>query len=205
MTGKVRPARGRSARDGKATSAAGRGDDRPLVWNVAGLLGEGIGAARDYVFDEVRIDLGEDLRLASPISGRVHMARTNRGLLIDADVATSLAMQCVRCLRDIEVPIVAEFEQEARPSIDVHSGAVLPPDPADEEDDVIRLSDHHELDLERSVREAILLAEPIAPLDRPDCPGLCVVCGLPLDDGIHDHPDDDVDPRLEALRAFLPD
>jgi uncharacterized metal-binding protein YceD (DUF177 family) len=205
MTGKVRPARGRRAHDGNPASPAKGGDDRPLAWNVAGLLGEGIGGARDYVFDDVRIDLGEDLHLASPISGRVHMARTNRGLLIDADVSTSLAMQCARCLRDIDVPITAEFEQEARPSIDIQSGAVLPPDPADEEDDVIRLSDHHELDLERAVREAILLAEPIAPLDRPDCPGLCVVCGLPLDEGTHDHPDDDVDPRLEALRSFRPE
>ena len=175
---------------------------RPLVWNVAGLLGEGVGAMRDYVFANVRLDLGDDLRLAAPVSGRVHLARTNRGLLVDGDVEAVLAMECARCLRDIEVPITAEFESEARPSIDLATGAPLPSDPADEEDDVVRLSDHHELDLERSVREAIQLAEPIAPLDRPDCPGLCVVCGLPLDEGVHDHPDDDVDPRLEALRAF---
>ena len=45
----------------------------------------------------------------------------------------------------------------------------------------------------------------IAPLDREDCPGLCIVCGLPLDEGTHDHPDDDIDPRLEALRGFQPD
>jgi hypothetical protein len=32
-----------------------------------------------------------------------------------------------------------------------------------------------------------------------------VVCGLPLDEGEHDHPDDDIDPRLEALRAFRPE
>ena len=68
-----------------------------------------------------------------------------------------------------------------------------------------RLTDHHELDLETPVREAIQLAEPIAPLYRPDCPGLCVVCGERLDEGIHDHPDDDIDPRLEALRGFRPD
>ncbi|MBA2382951.1 MAG: DUF177 domain-containing protein, partial [Chloroflexi bacterium] len=67
------------------------------------------------------------------------------------------------------------------------------------------LTDHHELDLEQPIREAILLTMPIAPLDRADCPGLCVVCGLPLDDGHHDHPDDDVDPRLEALRGFVAD
>jgi uncharacterized protein len=177
-------------------------ETQPLVWNVAGLLGEGVGAARDYVFDDVTIDLGDDLRLASPIEGRVHLARTNRGLLVDADITTSLAMECARCLREIEVPIAAEFEQEARPSIDLQTGQPLPADAADEEDDVIRLSDHHELDLERSIREAIQLAEPIAPLDREDCPGLCVVCGLPLDEGEHLHEDDDVDPRLEALRAF---
>ncbi len=185
---------------------AGRGSpSQPLVWNVAGLLGEGVGAVRDYVFDGVRIDLGEDLQLASPIEGRVHLARTNRGLLVDADLTTSLAMQCARCLRDIAVPIATEFQSEARPSIDLQSGQPVPVDPADEEDDVIRLTDHHELDLERPVREAIQLAEPIAPLDRPDCPGLCSVCGLPLDEGDHDHPDDEVDPRLEALRAFRPE
>jgi uncharacterized protein len=186
------------------TGRAAADSAQPLVWNVAGLLGEGAGAMRDYAFDDVTIDLGEDLRLATPISGRVHLARTNRGLLVDADVTTSLALECVRCLREITVPITAELQQEALPSIDLQTGSPIGPDPADEEDDIIRLSDHHELDLERSVREAILLAEPIAPLDREDCPGLCVVCGLPLDEGSHDHPDDEVDPRLEALRAFLP-
>jgi hypothetical protein len=30
------------------------------------------------------------------------------------------------------------------------------------------------------------------------------VCGLPLDEGTHDHPVDDIDPRLEALRGFTP-
>ena len=39
------------------------------------------------------------------------------------------------------------------------------------------LDDHHELHLEPAVREAISLAEPIAPLCRSDCPGLCDTCG----------------------------
>ena len=53
--------------------------------------------------------------------------------------------------------------------------------------------------------KAISLAEPIAPLDRPDCPGLCSVCGQPLDEGEHDHGEDEIDPRLEALKAFRPE
>jgi uncharacterized protein len=179
--------------------------DQALVWNVSGLLGEGAGSVRDYVFDGVTIDLGEDLRLTAPIEGRLHLGRTNRGLLVDADLTTKLAAQCARCLRDIEVPIAVEIHDEALPSIDIHTGAAVEPTQEDIDEDVILLTDHHELDLERSVREAILLAEPIAPLCREDCPGLCVTCGLPLDDGSHDHPDEDIDPRLEALKAFRPE
>ncbi|HEY7970208.1 MAG TPA: YceD family protein [Candidatus Limnocylindrales bacterium] len=179
-------------------------DDQPLVWNVAGLLGEPPGSHRDYAFDGVTIDLGEDLRLASPIAGRVHLARTNRGLLVDADASTTLAEQCARCLRDIVVPVSVELETEALPSIDLQSGSPVRLAPEDADEDVILLSDHHELDLERSIREAILLAEPIAPLCREDCPGLCVTCGLPLDEGEHLHHDEEIDPRLEALKAFRP-
>jgi uncharacterized protein len=179
-------------------------DDPPLVWNVAGLLGEPSGSHRDYAFDGVEIDLGEELRLASPISGRVHLARTNRGLLVDADASTTLAEECARCLRDIEVPVTVEFETEALPSIDLQTGSPVRLAPEDADEDVIILSDHHELDLERSIREAILLAEPIAPLCREDCPGLCPICGERLEDGDHDHPDEDIDPRLEALKAFRP-
>jgi uncharacterized protein len=175
-----------------------------LVWNVAGLLDEGAGSVRDYAVDGVTIDLGEDLRLAAPIDGRIHLAGTNRGLIVSGDFSTSLAMECVRCLREIEVPITVEIEEEALPTIDLHTGQPVPLGAADDPD-LLRLTDHHELDLEQTVREAIQLAEPIAPLDREDCPGLCVVCGLPLDEGSHDHPEDDIDPRLEGLRAFKPE
>ena len=188
---------------GRSERGSGRADS-PLVWNVAGLLGEGVGAMRDYVFEDVPLDPGEGLRLASPVSGRIHLARTNRGLLVDGDIHTSLATECSRCLREMTVPLDLEIQEEALPSIDLQSGAPVGIAQEDEEAGVLRLTDHHELDLEGAIREAIQLNEPIAPLDREDCPGLCVVCGLPLDEGAHDHPDDDVDPRLEALKAFRP-
>jgi uncharacterized protein len=178
-------------------------DAQPLVWNVSGLLAEGPGAVRDYAVENATIDLGDDLRLAAPVDGRVHLARKNRGLIVSADFATKLALECVRCLREIEVPIEVEIEEEALPTIDFQSGQPVSLG-ADDDPDLLRVTDHHELDLESTVRDAILLAEPIAPVCRPDCQGLCVSCGNPLDEGDHDHPEDDVDPRLEALRAFRP-
>ena len=75
---------------------------------------------------------------------------------------------------------------------------------ASAEPDVLRLNGHHELELEPVVRESIQLAEPIAPLCREDCPGLCAVCGEELTGAPHEH-EEDLDPRLEALRAFMVD
>lgn len=184
--------------------SAGRSVGAPLVWNVAGLLADDPGATRDYDVAGVTIDLGEGLRQADPIEGHVRLARTNRGLLVAADLRTSIEAECSRCLREIEVPIAIAIDEEALPTIDLQSGLPVGAE-VGAEDEPLRLTDHHELDLETPVREAIQLEEPIAALCREECPGLCSVCGIPLDEGRHEHPDDDVDPRLEALRAFRPD
>jgi DUF177 domain-containing protein len=176
--------------------------DAPLAWNVAGLLADDPGADRILAVEDVRIDLGEDLDLAAPIAGGVRLLRTNRGILATATLTTALALECSRCLRDITFPVDIRIEEEYLPALDLATGRPLP---TDDEPDVARLTDHHELDLETPVREAIQLAEPIAPLCRPDCPGLCIVCGERLEEGVHHHPDDDIDPRLEALRGFTAD
>jgi uncharacterized protein len=173
----------------------------PLTYPLAGLLRESPGATRLYPVASVTIDLGEDLALADPIEGTVRVSRTNRGVLVHARLATAIAAQCSRCLKDIEVPLDLEIDEEALPSIDIDTGQ--PIDWADEPE-AIRLTGAHELDLEPVVREAIQLAEPIAPLCREDCPGLCSVCGADLAQGPHAH-EEEVDPRLEALRAFRVD
>lgn len=176
--------------------------DAPLVWNVVGLLADGVGADRVHDVDGVTIDLGADLRLARPIDGRFRFLRTNRGIVAAADLRTALALECSRCLRDVTYAIHVRFDEEYLPALDIATGRPLP---TDDEPDLARLTDHHELDLETPVRDGIQLAEPIAPLCRPDCPGLCTVCGGRLDEGTHDHPDDAIDPRFEALRGFRTD
>ena len=157
------------------------------------------GAQRSYEVTDARIALPDELALAEPINGRVDLRRTNRGILASARLGTALAGECARCLRPLATPVDIRIEEEYLPLLDMSTGRPLD---AEDEPDALRLTDHHELDLEPSVRDAISLAEPIAPVCRPDCPGLCVTCGEPLDVGVHDHPEDDIDPRLEALRGF---
>jgi uncharacterized protein len=173
-----------------------------LTYPVAGLLAEPVGERRRYVIHGAVIPLPDDLRLAEPLEGEVEIARTNRGVLVDAHVHAAIEAECARCLRQIEVPVDIAVNEEVLPSVDVQSGVAV--DTA-AEPDVARLTDHHELELAPLVAEAISLAEPIAPLCEADCPGLCPTCGERLGPGHEPHPDDDIDPRLEALRAFQVD
>ena len=173
-----------------------------LAFNVAGLMGSVAGTDRRYEIRGARLDLPDDLRLASPISGRVRLSRTTRSILADADLTAALAETCSRCLKPIVTPIHVELREEALPSIDLHTG--LPLDTS-AEPDALRIDDHHVLDLGVPVGEAISMAEPIAPLCRPDCRGLCPVCGADLnDDPTHEHRDEPIDPRLAALADWQP-
>jgi uncharacterized protein len=148
------------------------------------------------------LDLGPELTQSRNVEGDVRLTRTNRGLLVHGRLQTAIGVTCSRCLREFELPVDIELEEEALPSIDLVTGQ---PADLDAEPDALRLTDHHELDLEGEVRDAVVLAEPIAPVCRDDCPGLCLVCGQELASGPHDHPDEEIDPRLEALRDILDD
>ncbi len=172
----------------------------PLTFNVSGLLAEAAGAVREYRVDDVAVDLGEELVLARPVSGRIRLLRTNRGLVVESDLDTALAGECARCLRPTVTDVHVALAEEVLPTIDLASG--LPVTLEEGEDpETPRLTDHHELELRPLVAEATSLAEPIAPLCEPDCPGLCEECGDRLTPG-HRHDDGPIDPRLEALRAF---
>ncbi len=173
----------------------------PLTYPLAGLLREAPGTARLYDVASVTIDVGPDIELADPIEGTIRVSRTNRGVLVDGNLETAIAAECSRCLQAIEVPLHLEIDEEALPSVNLDNGQAMEwPGEAD----VLRLTGAHVLELESVVREAIQLSEPIAPLCREDCPGLCSVCGEDLSARPHVH-DEDLDPRLEALRAFRVD
>lgn len=173
-----------------------------LVLNVAGLLADPPGAHRDLVIDGVAIDLGEDLRQAAPLALRARVARTNRGVLVTGRLRIALGDTCGRCLGPLVVPVDVPLGEEVLPSIELQSGV---PVDTTAEPEAHRLSDHHELDLEALVREAVQLAAPIAPICRPDCAGLCAACGRDRNAEPHDHGDGPVDPRLAALAEFRPD
>lgn len=163
-------------------------------------MAEAPGTIREYDVEDVAVAPLDGPVLAKPIAGRIRLQRTNRGLVLDARLTATMGGECARCLRTVDTVADLRLQEEILPSIDLGSGTVVTPEEG-EDPEIARLTDHHELELRPLVEEALTMAEPIAPLCEPDCPGLCLECGERMTPA-HQHDTTPIDPRLAALRAF---
>ena len=171
------------------------------AFNVAGLLHEPPGAIRDVRLRDHYVTLGPDVELAGPLDLELRLQRTNRGVLVRGNVTAPLRRTCARCLDPYVDEVTVPISEEFLPSVDPESGATLAGPAADEQ--VQAINEHHEIELDPILHDELLLTEPMHPLCRPDCPGLCSECGQSLASGPHDHGPADVDPRLAELARFL--
>ena len=175
-----------------------------ISYNVAGLLREPPGAIRDVRLRDRYVTLGTDVELAGPLDADLRLLRTNRGIIVRGDVRASLRRTCARCTDAYVEEVCVEVDEEFLPSVDPDSGALVAIE-AGEEDVTLRIDEHHEIDLDGIFHDELALTEPMHPLCRPDCPGLCVECGGRLDAGDHSHGGVEIDPRLAGLAALLRD
>ncbi|HEU4544610.1 MAG TPA: YceD family protein [Jiangellaceae bacterium] len=126
-------------------------------------------------------DIELDLRLEAVMEG----------VLVSGSARAPLFGECVRCLDVIDSEMTVEFQE-----------LYVYPDRAEEmgaeADDDVYVVEGELIDLEPTLRDAVVLALPQAPLCRDDCPGLCPQCGVRLaDDPTHQH--ESTDPRWAAL------
>jgi uncharacterized protein len=170
-------------------------------FNVAGLLREAPGATREHRLRDHYLSLAPDVELAGPLNGRLRFQRTNRGILVNGDLEAPVRRTCARCLEAFVEPARVRVSEEYVPAFDPETGASVERDASD---DAVRLIDeHNEIDLTPVLHEEFALTEPMHPLCRPDCPGLCAECGERLDERHVAHPAEEIDPRLAGLARFL--
>ena len=164
--------------------------------NVAGLLKSAVGAQRDYEVNQTLNLLdGESL-----VEGTVTLVRTSRGILVRAKLKTTVEIACSRCLGHFCQPLAISFDEEYFPTIDIVGGSPLPPP---DEPGAFMINEHHILDLSEAVRQYALLAIPMKPLCRDECPGLCLSCGADLNQGVCACPTEAIDPRWERLKKLI--
>jgi uncharacterized protein len=171
------------------------------AFNVAGLLREPSGATREHRLRDHYLSLGPDVELAGPLNGVLRLQRTNRGILVSGELEAPVRRTCARCLEPFVESARVRISEEYVPSVDPESGGAVERDAGD--DAVQLIDEHNEIDFDPVLREEFALTEPMHPLCRPDCPGLCPECGARLDERHVAHAADDIDPRLAGLARFL--
>ncbi len=151
----------------------------PAQFNVAGLLKDSIGSLREHDVD-LEVAAGGDGEASERVSGRARLLRTADGILATATLSGAHHERCSRCLRDLDLPLEIEVEEEFYPTVDVETGARLR-DP--EEGEHFHIDERHDLDLAEAVRQYWQAARPMQPLCRAGCRGLCPRCGKDLNEG----------------------
>ena len=146
-----------------------------IALNVSPLLRAQVGTFRSYEFSQQEPDLSAELNLGSPIEGRVKLTRTPRGILAEVAYRVALEQECGRCLEPVRTELDSQFDEEFVALTNVATGQPLAGVVAEADEQVI--SPNHELDLTDAIRQDIVVQQPIQPLCREECAGLCVTCG----------------------------
>jgi uncharacterized protein len=159
------------------------------------------GEMREYSLDiEVPEAVGVPL-VAVPagdvIELDMRLESVTEGILLSADLYAVAKGECIRCLDPLEIVIDRKIQELYRYEPTAENGArrhkkrpVAVDEDIDLEAEDELWMDGNTMDLERPVRDAIVLELPVNPLCSQDCRGLCPECGekwanLP-DDHLHE-------------------
>ncbi|HEY2272036.1 MAG TPA: YceD family protein [Jatrophihabitantaceae bacterium] len=127
----------------------------------------------------------------------VRLESVTEGVLVTGTVTASLRGECARCLDPISDELVVDV-------VELFAWPDSVTDETTSADEVHRIVGDY-LDIEPVVRDGVVLGLPWTPLCRPDCAGLCPICGQRLDDLPAGHAHETIDPRWAGLAKFADD
>ncbi|MBU6533048.1 YceD family protein [Streptomyces sp. NPDC057245] len=138
----------------------------------------------------------------APVELDLRLESVMEGVLVTGTARARAEGECVRCLEPLEQQLEADFQELfSYPDADDRGRPVAEPgDDAEDDEDRLFVEDGL-IALESVLRDAVVLALPMQPVCREDCPGLCSQCGARLADD-PDHHHDAVDIRWAALQGL---
>jgi uncharacterized protein len=154
----------------------------PFRINVGFLIHQSIGVSHCFPFAFERIHIADDLNLTD-FKGAATVSRTPQGLLVQGTFEGCNQMECGRCLK----PFMHTLKWEMTELYAFNRRTATKED--------LLLPDDGFIDLESFIVEDAQIALPINPICKPDCLGLCQICGADLNLGDCGH--DDAPPENE--------
>jgi uncharacterized protein len=164
-------------------------------------------APADVRLELVGVPEGSDVEL------NLKFEAVTEGVLVTGTATAEVTGECARCLGPVASTVTVSllelyrYHDDRRHSSGQGQGRGRTEREAEEsaDDDEELFLDGDLLDLESAFRDAVVLALPMSPLCREDCPGLCVECGVPLAEAGAGHSHDDrPDPRWAGLAELEP-
>ncbi|HEY3398302.1 MAG TPA: DUF177 domain-containing protein [Armatimonadota bacterium] len=143
---------------------------------------------------------GTGLEWDGPVRGALTLEKTGVVYSARGWLEATAVLPCSRCTTPHAVPLrIAVDETVSLSQLDEPESYQA----ADETDEAIPILDGDTIDLSELVRQMLVLHVPPRSLCQSDCRGLCPHCGQDLNRETCSCADQQVDPRLEALRKLL--
>ncbi len=144
-------------------------------------------------FDVAEVTVaGEARKVEGPEEVSLHLVFDGSHLSVDGGCDCSVTYPCDRCLTDTVVDSPVEISLDF-PVSDGHI-QVTPDDPED------FVENGHIIDISAVIAEELLIGKPGKVLCRPDCKGICPVCGQNLNEGTCNCDRTVPDPRMQQFQ-----
>jgi uncharacterized protein len=160
--------------------------------NVGFIVHQSNGFSRDFPIEIPSFLFSEDLEFENLI-GNALVSRTTEGLLVQFRGQAQTKTDCVLCLEPFDQRLKLDF-------VEMYTFLSH----ANQDTELILPDDLH-IDLHPLIGEYLCLEIPISPVCKPDCKGLCPICGENLNWTACNHQDEIADSRLAILKTLLDD
>jgi uncharacterized protein len=182
-------------------AASQQGSSAALMVSIARIPDEGLAFQAEVAATHLQLPPATEVELPTPVQVRGWLTKVAEQVYFQGTTRGTLAVPCSRCLDIIHSEFVAEMRvvylpPSTRLQIEGEEGV----DAEDELD--LYTHDGLTLDLRAPVHDHVLLAFPIQPLCRPDCAGLCQVCGGNRNEVPCVCQADEGDPRFALLKQL---
>ena len=145
---------------------------------------------QEVVLEPLEVGGQRYLPVPDHVRASLTVVQATTGRVLELRFGARLHGPCQRCLTDAVIGRDLDVRE-------YHAA-----DPAADEELRSPYVRDDQLDLSGWARDALALALPEQILCRPDCAGLCAVCGRDLNLEPHEHHEERVDPRWSALEEL---
>jgi uncharacterized protein len=146
----------------------------PFHINIGFLINHPIGYSRVLPFDIEQVEASEGIILDNVV-GNVDLSRMQDGIRVQASFSGEIESECGRCLNLFTDQIHSDFEEVF----------LFPYMEVSEEE--LKIPDNGNINIEQLFNDFMIMGISIKPICKPDCKGLCDICGQDLNQAFCEH------------------